>query len=72
MTPFEAVYGVPPPDLLSYIPGTSKVEAVDSYLRDHDSILGDLRLNLSNARNRMKSHADQHRREVEFKVGDFV
>ena len=28
-TPFEALYGVPPPRLLDYIPGTTKVDAVD-------------------------------------------
>lgn len=32
MTPFEAVYGVPPPRLLSYIPGTTRVEAMDEVL----------------------------------------
>jgi hypothetical protein len=34
MTPFEAVYGVPPPNLLMYVPGTSNVQAVDGYLRN--------------------------------------
>ena len=28
-TPFEALYGVPPPKLLDYIPGTIKVKAMD-------------------------------------------
>jgi hypothetical protein len=54
MTPFEAVYGIPPPNLLTYIPGTSHVQAVDEYLRDRDTILHDLRHNLQMAQNRMK------------------
>ncbi|XP_024955833.2 uncharacterized protein LOC112498625 [Citrus sinensis] len=29
---FESVYGVPPPSLLSYVPGTSKVQAVGDYV----------------------------------------
>lgn len=29
LTPFEAVYGIPPPKLLSYVPGTTKVNAVE-------------------------------------------
>ena len=33
-TPFEAVYGVPPPTLLSYVPETTKVQAVDELLRN--------------------------------------
>ena len=46
MTPFEVVYGVPPPVLLSYIPRTTRVEAVDVFLKDRDSILHELRSNL--------------------------
>ena len=34
MTPFEAVYGIPSPRLLAYVPGTSHVQAVDECLRD--------------------------------------
>jgi hypothetical protein len=72
MTPFEAVYGIPPPNLLTYIPGTYRVQAVDEYLRDRDTILHDLCHNLQMAQNRMKCQADQHRREVTFNVGDYV
>ena len=43
MSPFEAIYGMPPPppppSLLTYLPGTTQVAAVDSYLQDRDSIL---------------------------------
>ncbi|XP_062166950.1 uncharacterized protein LOC133873232 [Alnus glutinosa] len=35
MTPYEVVYGVPPLRLLSYVPGTTRVEAVDDVLRNH-------------------------------------
>jgi hypothetical protein len=72
MTPFEAVYGVPPPNLLAYIPGTSRIQAVDEYLRDRDTILLELRHNLQLAQNLMKCQADQHRREVSFTMGDYV
>ena len=72
MTHFEAVYGISPPNLLSYIPGTAKVQAVDEYLRDRSTILRELQHNLNLARNRMKTQADQHRREVHFQVGGFV
>ncbi|GJZ63641.1 transposon ty3-G gag-pol polyprotein [Tanacetum coccineum] len=72
MTPFEAVYGRPPPRLLTYVPGTSKVQAVEEFLLDRDKLLRDLRSNLLIARDRMKSKADSKRREVEFAVGDMV
>jgi hypothetical protein len=72
MSPFEAVYGVSPPSMLSYIPGTAKVQDVDDMLRSRDDILRDLRKNLVAAQVRMKCQADRHRREVSFEVGDYV
>ncbi|RVW24894.1 Transposon Tf2-11 polyprotein [Vitis vinifera] len=71
-SPFEAVYGVPPPSFLSYISGTARVQAVDEYLQDRDEILKELRHNLRMAQDRMKSHADQCRRDIQFNVGDFI
>ncbi|GKC13633.1 hypothetical protein Tco_1010415 [Tanacetum coccineum] len=72
MTPFEVVYGRPPPRVLTYVPGTSKVQAVEEFLIDRDKLLRDLRSNLLVARHRMKSKADSKRREVEFSVGDML
>nr|XP_034886896.1 uncharacterized protein LOC118027607 [Populus alba] len=72
MSPFEAVYGVPPPNMSSYIPGTTKVQEVDNLLRTREVILRDLRRNLLEAQARMKSRADLHRREITFEVGDYV
>lgn len=72
ISPFEVVYGQPPPTLLSYIPGTTKVQAVDDLLCNRDKILSDLCQNLTIARDRMKSQANQHRQEVVFEIGDYV
>ncbi|KAJ0668240.1 putative nucleotidyltransferase, Ribonuclease H [Helianthus annuus] len=72
VTPFEAVYGRPPPRVLSYVPGTSNLQAVDEYLSDRDKLLRELRSNLVVAQSRMKSWADSKRREVEYSVGDLV
>ncbi|KAA8529851.1 hypothetical protein F0562_034380 [Nyssa sinensis] len=72
MTPFEAVYGMPPPSLLAYVSGTARVKAVDEYLQDHDAILRELQHNLQLAQERMKCQTNQHRREVSFEVGDYV
>jgi hypothetical protein len=49
MTPYEAVYGVPPPRLLSYVPGTTRVEAVDEVLRNREQILTLLKQNMQHA-----------------------
>ncbi|KAJ8751592.1 hypothetical protein K2173_016841 [Erythroxylum novogranatense] len=45
LSPFQAVYGIPPPSLIRYVPGTANVDAI---------------------------MADQHRRDVQFSVGDYV
>jgi len=46
MTPFEAIYGLPPPRLLTYVPGTTLVEAVDEVLCNHEQILAILQQNM--------------------------
>ncbi|KAL5769765.1 hypothetical protein ACOSP7_013919 [Xanthoceras sorbifolium] len=69
---FEAIYGTSPPTLLSYAPGTTRVATVDSLLRYRDELIRFLRRNLQLAQNRMKTHANQYRREIEFEPGDWV
>jgi hypothetical protein len=49
MTPYEAVYGVPLPRLLTYVPGTTWVEAVEEELRTRQQILILLQHNLQQA-----------------------
>ncbi|KAL5788097.1 hypothetical protein ACOSP7_005046 [Xanthoceras sorbifolium] len=60
---FEAVYGMPPPTLTSYVPGTTKLAAVDDLLPTKETILKELRHNLQVAGNRMKVLVDKHRRD---------
>ena len=38
-TPFEALYGFPPPRMADYILGTTRVEAVDTYLSHRVEVL---------------------------------
>ena len=42
-TPFEVVYGRPPPPLLPYTPGTARTEAVDGLLCSRDDVLAEVR-----------------------------
>lgn len=53
-THFKLVYGRPTPTLLSYIPGTARVESVGQELEDRDVLLREVRLKLAQAQNRMK------------------
>lgn len=41
-TPFEIVYGWPPPNLLSYVAGTTRTEAVENELIARDEVLKEL------------------------------
>jgi hypothetical protein len=72
MTPFEVVYGQKPPSVLSYLPGVSKVQAIDQTLTVREAILRTLKENLVMAQNRMKQQADQGRSERQFAEGDQV
>ena len=72
MTPFEVVYGHNPPLVLSYLPGVSKVQAVDQTLTVREAILCTLKENLVMAQNCMKQQTDQGRSECQFAEGDQV
>ncbi|KZV43626.1 transposon Ty3-G Gag-Pol polyprotein [Dorcoceras hygrometricum] len=72
MTPFEAVYGRKPPVITRFLPCESKVAAVARELGDRDEVLRQLRYNLERAQQRMAKHANLHRRNVTFEVGDRV
>jgi hypothetical protein len=72
MTPFEAIYGQKPPSIISYLPGTSKGQAVDQTLTVREDILRTLKENLVMAHNHMKQQADQCHFERQFVEGDQV
>jgi hypothetical protein len=72
MNPFEVVDGHKPPSVLSYLPSTSKVQAVDQTLTVREDILRTLKENLAMAHNCMKKQADQGRFERQFAEGDQV
>ena len=72
MSPFEAVYGQPPPVHLPYLPGESKVAVVARSLQERENMLLVLKFHLLRAPHRMKQFADSHRTERSFEIGDLV
>ena len=50
----------------------TKLEEVRELQENRDRLLDELKLNLQTAQQRMKYYADKHRREVQFKVGNWV
>ena len=69
-TPFEIVYGKPPPSLLSYVARTTRNEVVEKELIARDEVLKELRENIQLAQSRMKLYADRKRKERSFEVGE--
>nr|GEX82830.1 protein kinase-like domain, phloem protein 2-like protein [Tanacetum cinerariifolium] len=72
MTPFEALYGFPPPLHIPYIPKDSGDKEVDELIRDREATMNVLKQSLHTAQNRMKQKSDKHRTEREFSVGSWV
>lgn len=72
ISPFQALYGRPPPELIDYRPGDSNMEAVDILLKQRDLLLWEFRVNLQVAQERMKKYADRKRRPFKFEVGNWV
>lgn len=71
-TPFQALYGYPPPQLPLGCPPKSQIEAVNQVMKDRHDAIQQLKNNLAKARDRMKKYADTNRTEREFEVGDWV
>lgn len=59
-TPFEVVYGRPPPPLYRYARGSTVVYSLEEQLLLEDSILDELKFHLMKAQNSIKVQEDQH------------
>jgi len=70
LTPFGALYGYPSLKVVEYVPGVTRVAAVDSYLQDRQQLFSLLKNNLNMAQERMKWFADKKRVDRSFEVGD--
>lgn len=61
MTPFQALYGVPPPRHLPYFPKDPPIEVVNRLLQDREAAIQLMKHSLSNARQKMMQQANKHR-----------
>ncbi|GJZ10650.1 hypothetical protein Tco_0545409 [Tanacetum coccineum] len=61
-----------PLSVIPYLPGSSKVAAVDELLVERNGLLRQLKDSLLSAKQRMEVKANRKRRDVEFNVEDMV
>jgi hypothetical protein len=71
-TPFEVVYGRPPPPILPYTVGSAKTEAADALLHSCDEMLAKVRQRLLEAQQLSKKYYDASHRDMELDVGAWV
>ncbi|OMO68489.1 reverse transcriptase [Corchorus capsularis] len=71
-TPYEILYGQPPPVHMPYIPGESRVDVVDRSLKAREDTIQVLKFHLHRSQHRMKQLADKKRTDRNFEVGDLV
>jgi hypothetical protein len=72
LTPFEALYGYPPPSIISYEHGSADSLDVDRELRNRDEVRAILKANIAQAQQRMKRIYDKGRLDRNFEEGDWV
>lgn len=72
LSPFEVMFGKPPPALPLYGAGTSPIEAVNTILSSRETIHSTLTRRLQKYQANMKRIADAHCRDLCFNVGDWV
>ncbi|PNX71154.1 Ty3/gypsy retrotransposon protein [Trifolium pratense] len=71
-TPFEVVYGQPPPIHLPYLPGSAINLTVDRYLMAREEAIKLLKFHLLRAQNRMTQQANKHMSDRVFAIRDYV
>lgn len=72
LTPYEGVYGKPPPLHLPYLQGESAVDEIYRSLQRREHMIDLVKFHLARAQTRMKNQADKKRSDRTFSVGDWV
>jgi len=71
-SPFELVYGRPPPSIRSYVPGDARLPTVEKAMEDRDEFLSEVRDRLEQAQQQHKVAYDRRHRELQFSPGEWV
>ncbi|GKA65969.1 retrotransposable element Tf2 [Tanacetum coccineum] len=68
-TPYQVIYGQPPPDHIIYSKRDSLVDVVDRSLYARESAIDLMKFHIKRSQDRMKSLADKHRTDRDFTEG---
>ena len=71
-SPFEIMYGRPPPTLHPYDVGVAQNEEVEREMKAREEALSKAKRKLEKAQERMKKRYDERRREEMFEPGEYV
>nr|GEY42794.1 reverse transcriptase [Tanacetum cinerariifolium] len=71
-TPYEAVYGKPPPSPIAYVQSQNHVDNVDRSPSARETMVQLLKFHLQRAQQKMKVQADKRRTDRVFKEGQWV
>jgi hypothetical protein len=72
ITPFQALYGIPPPTVINYLSQASVVEEVEKESQEREELMRQLKENLNKAGNYMKYQADNNWQDYELENGEWV
>ncbi|KAE8702143.1 hypothetical protein F3Y22_tig00110500pilonHSYRG00129 [Hibiscus syriacus] len=72
MSPFQALYGRPPPTVPFYIISTSKNASIDATLTHRDQLLSELKQALRHSQQAMMQQTNKKRQDVKFEEGELV
>ncbi|XP_058734067.1 uncharacterized protein LOC131605768 [Vicia villosa] len=72
MTPFKALYGRDPPNLMDYVQHSSSEVDLESALQQQQEVLAKLKQHLRKSRITMEKQANVKRKHVTFREGDWV
>ncbi|GKA19368.1 retrotransposable element Tf2, partial [Tanacetum coccineum] len=71
-TPFEILYGQPPPLHVPYLRGESEVKVVDRTLKAREEAINIFQFHLKRSQNKMKQQVEKNKSERSFAVGDWI
>jgi len=72
VSPFELVYGRPPPSIRSYAPGDARLPAVEKAMKERDEFLAEVRDRLEQAQQHYKAVYDRRHCLLQFVPGQWV